>query len=42
MIRVIMNGCNGKMGQVISGLVAADPAVEMVAGIDRVDNKVNP
>lgn len=41
MIRVIMNGCNGKMGQVISGLVAADPAVEMVAGIDRVDNKLN-
>ncbi len=41
MIRVIMNGCNGKMGQVISGIVAADPAVEMVAGIDKVDNKVN-
>ena len=42
MIRVIMNGCNGKMGQVISGLVAADPAVEMVAGIDKFDNKANP
>ena len=41
MIRVIMHGCNGKMGQVISGIVAADPDVEMVAGIDRVDNKMN-
>ena len=42
MIRVIMNGCNGNMGQVISGLVANDPEVEMVAGIDKFDNKVNP
>ena len=41
MIKVIMHGCNGKMGQVISGIVAADPAVEMVAGIDKVDNKTN-
>ena len=41
MIKVIMNGCNGKMGQVISGLVANDPEVEMVAGIDKFDNKVN-
>jgi len=42
MIRVIMHGCNGKMGQVISGIVAADPEVEMVAGIDRMNDKVNP
>lgn len=41
MIRVIMHGCNGKMGQVISGLVAADPAVEMVAGIDVWDDGHN-
>lgn len=41
MIKVIMHGCNGKMGQVISGIVAADPDVEMVAGIDKVDNKTN-
>ena len=41
MIKVIMHGCNGKMGQVISGLVAADPAVEMVAGIDVWDDGHN-
>ena len=41
MIRVIMHGCNGKMGQVITGLCKEDPAVEIVAGIDVVDNKEN-
>lgn len=41
MIRIIMHGCNGHMGQVISGLIAADPSVEMVAGIDLVDNRDN-
>ncbi|MBE5893031.1 MAG: 4-hydroxy-tetrahydrodipicolinate reductase [Lachnospiraceae bacterium] len=41
MIRVIMHGCNGKMGQVISGLIAADPQVEMVAGIDVWDDGHN-
>ena len=41
MIRVIMHGCNGKMGQVISGLIAADPEVEMVAGIDARDDGHN-
>lgn len=41
MIKVIMHGCNGKMGQVISGLIAADPEVEMVAGIDARDDGHN-
>lgn len=41
MIRVIMNGCNGKMGQVISGLVAGDEELTMVAGIDPVDDGHN-
>ena len=31
MIRVIMHGCNGKMGQVITGLCKEDPDVEIVA-----------
>lgn len=35
MIRVIMHGCNGKMGQVISNLVKEDAQLEIVAGIDR-------
>ena len=42
MVRIIMRGCNGKMGQSISGIVAADPETEMVAGIDIVDQGRNP
>lgn len=42
MIRVIMHGCNGKMGQVISGLVADAEELQMVAGIDPVDDGHNP
>ena len=42
MIRVIMHGCNGKMGQTISGLIVADPEVELVAGIDARDDGHNP
>lgn len=34
MVRAIMHGCNGKMGQVITGLVKADEGIEIVAGID--------
>jgi len=42
MIRIIMNGCNGKMGQTISRLVAEDPETEMAAGIDLRDDGHNP
>lgn len=42
MVRIIMHGCNGKMGQVISDLVATDMEVEMVAGIDARDDGHNP
>lgn len=41
MVRIIMHGCNGKMGQVITGLVADDPNVQIVAGIDIADNRDN-
>jgi len=34
MIKAIMHGCNGKMGQVISRLVCEDSKIEIVAGID--------
>ena len=34
MTKIIMCGCNGKMGQVISSLVEADAEAEIVAGID--------
>ena len=36
-----MHGCNGHMGQVVSAMAAADPEVEIVAGIDLVDNREN-
>ena len=41
MTRIIMHGCNGHMGQVISGLVAHDADAEIVAGIDMMDNREN-
>ncbi len=41
MVKVIMHGCNGHMGQVISGLIKEDPEIEIVAGIDLVDNREN-
>ena len=42
MIRIIMHGCNGKMGQVISGMIADDPELTMAAGIDPRDDGHNP
>ena len=41
MTKVIMHGCNGKMGQTITGLVAADDEIEIVAGIDTYDDGRN-
>ncbi len=41
MTDIIMHGCNGHMGQVISGIVKEDPDATIVAGIDIVDNKDN-
>lgn len=41
MVRIIMHGCNGHMGQVISGLAAQDAEVEIVAGIDIADSGKN-
>lgn len=37
-----MHGCNGKMGQMISGLLASDPEAQLVAGIDARDDGHNP
>ena len=41
MTRAIMNGCNGKMGQCITGICAQDPDIEIVAGIDTYDGIKN-
>ncbi len=42
MVKVIMHGCNGKMGQTISSLIAADAEIEIVAGVDARDEGQNP
>ena len=41
MTKVIMHGCNGKMGQMITGLCASDAEIEIVAGIDAFSEKEN-
>ncbi|SFQ32055.1 dihydrodipicolinate reductase [Lachnospiraceae bacterium XBB1006] len=41
MIRIIMHGCNGRMGQVISRLVEEDTEATIVAGVDPFDNGKN-
>ncbi len=41
MTDIIMHGCNGHMGQVISGIVKEDSDATIVAGIDIADNKDN-
>lgn len=41
MVKIIMHGCNGHMGQVITGLVEKDPDAEIVAGIDIADSRKN-
>lgn len=35
MLKVIINGCNGKMGQVLANQIAQDKELEIAAGIDR-------
>lgn len=41
MTRIIMHGCNGKMGQVIAELVKTDGSVSIVAGIDLSESPAN-
>lgn len=41
MIKAIMHGCNGKMGQVITNICKADDGIEIVAGIDVYDGIKN-
>jgi len=42
MTKVIMHGCNGKMGQVITSLLEKYNDIEIVAGIDPYVNSNNP
>lgn len=41
MVRAIMNGCNGKMGQTITGICKDNKEIEIVAGIDLHDGIKN-
>ncbi|MBR3636064.1 MAG: 4-hydroxy-tetrahydrodipicolinate reductase [Lachnospiraceae bacterium] len=41
MTRVIMHGCNGRMGQMITNIVNSDPDVDIVAGVDVSDHISN-
>lgn len=41
MIKMIMHGCNGAMGQVITKIAAEDEEISIVAGIDPSDTKKN-
>ncbi len=34
MVKVILSGCNGKMGQVVTAMCQANPDMEIVAGVD--------
>ena len=38
MTNIIMLGCNGRMGQMITDIVAKDDEAQIVAGIDIVNN----
>ncbi len=39
MTRILMHGCNGRMGRMIEEIVSKDEACEIVAGIDIVDSR---
>lgn len=41
MTKVIMHGCNGRMGQFITKIAAEDPKTEIVAGVDVSDHIQN-
>lgn len=42
MIKVLMHGCNGKMGQVISRMVEEREGMELAAGVDPFLGRENP
>ena len=42
MLKVMMHGCNGAMGQVISGIIEESESAVMAAGIDFKDDGHNP
>lgn len=41
MVKIILSGCNGHMGRVLTNLIAQDPETEVTAGIDLNDSIAN-
>ncbi len=41
MVKILMHGCNGRMGQVITGLVKNDEHAEIAAGVDAYQGIAN-
>lgn len=41
MTKIIMLGCNGRMGQMITDIVSQDDEAKIVAGVDILDNRDN-
>ncbi len=41
MIKVLVNGCNGKMGQEVSKEIKKTPDIEVLCGVDRLDTGDN-
>lgn len=41
MIKVLINGCNGKMGQEVVKAVSNTPDIEVLCGVDRIDTGDN-
>lgn len=41
MVKMIMHGCNGRMGQMITSIVANDPDIEIVGGVDIITEQKN-
>ena len=42
MLRVIICGANGKMGQAVAGVVAETEDAQVVAGVDLFTERANP
>lgn len=41
MIKIILSGCNGQMGRVITEIAKDDPDIEIIAGVDLNDEKMS-
>jgi 4-hydroxy-tetrahydrodipicolinate reductase len=41
MTKIIIHGCNGKMGQVLAAIAKNDPGIQVVAGVDKYPDMVS-